>query len=166
MNKLLGALACLFPMFAAAADYSSTLVVQTGLLVESDLVVRNITDLASKKTCLAFYVRTPGTSSVIDCYDVIGDFGTTVRQVGHIKADEVIITEILPALNDTEEDKQSISTIDMLNSISKLSGRPVKIINDFHKISDYIRENFNHDSVVTTIGAGDIYKVRDIMMSK
>ncbi len=94
MNKLLGALACLFPMFAAAADYSSTLVVQTGLLVESDLVVRNITDLASKKTCLAFYVRTPGTSSVIDCYDVIGDFGTTVRQVGHIKADEVIIRKI------------------------------------------------------------------------
>jgi UDP-N-acetylmuramate--alanine ligase len=91
-----------------------------------------------------------------------------VREYGEAfsQADEVIITEILPALNDTEEDKKSISTIDMMNSISKLSNRPVKIINDFKQISDYISENFDSQSVVTTIGAGDIYKVRDIMMTQ
>jgi hypothetical protein len=89
----MGFLALALPL-VAGADYSSQLVVQTGLLRESDLVVRNVTDLISKKTCLAFYIRTPGTSSVIDCYDVVGDFGTTVRQVGHIKEDEVIIRKI------------------------------------------------------------------------
>ena len=110
----------------------------------------------NKKVCAVFQPRQ---------FNLMKNF---IREYGEAfdKADEVIITEILPALNDTEEDKQSISTIDMLNSISKLSGRPVKIINDFHKISDYIRENFDHDSVITTIGAGDIYKVRDIMLSK
>lgn len=77
-----------------AADYSSQLVVQTGLLLESDLVVRNVTDLVSKKTCLAFYIRTPGTSSVIDCYDVRGEFGTIVRQVAHFKEDDLIIRKI------------------------------------------------------------------------
>ncbi len=78
----------------ANADYSSQLVVQTGLLLESDLVVRNVTDLISKKTCLAFYIRTAGTSSVIDCYDVIGGFGTVLRQIGHFKEDAVIIRKI------------------------------------------------------------------------
>ena len=95
MKKLLTSfLALLLPVLSQAGDYSSQLVVQTGLLRESDLVVRNITDLVSKKTCLAFYIRTAGTSSVIDCYDVVGDFGTTIRQVGHIKQDDVIIRKI------------------------------------------------------------------------
>lgn len=94
MKKLLGLLMFLLPLTSQAGDYSSQLVVQTGLLRESDLVVRNVTDLISKKTCLAFYIRTAGTSSVIDCYDVVGDFGTTIRQVGHIKEDDVIIRKI------------------------------------------------------------------------
>jgi hypothetical protein len=95
MKKLfLGFLALLVPVISPAGDYTSQLVVQTGLLRESDLVVRNVTDLISKKTCLAFYIRTAGTSSVIDCYDVVGDFGTTIRQVGHIKQDEIIIRKI------------------------------------------------------------------------
>lgn len=95
MKKLfIGFLALLVPTLSSAGDYSSQLVVQTGLLRESDLVVRNVTDLISKKTCLAFYIRTAGTSSVIDCYDVVGDFGTTIRQVGHIKQDDIIIRKI------------------------------------------------------------------------
>lgn len=91
---LLSFLAFLMPAFASAGDYTSQLVVQTGLLRESDLIVRNVTDLISKKTCLAFYIRTAGTSSVIDCYDVVGEFGTTIRQVGHVKQDDVIIRKI------------------------------------------------------------------------
>ncbi len=95
MKKLiLVFLALLMPVFSSAGDYSSQLVVQTGMLRESDLVVRNVTDLISKKTCLAFYIRTAGTSSVIDCYDVIGDFGTTIRQVGHVKQDDIVIRKI------------------------------------------------------------------------
>ncbi len=95
MKKLfIGFLALLMPVFSSAGDYSSQLVVQTGMLRESDLVVRNVTDLISKKTCLAFYIRTAGTSSVIDCYDVIGDFGTTIRQVGHVKQDDIVIRKI------------------------------------------------------------------------
>lgn len=94
MKKLLALLALLLSCAVHAGNYSSTLVVQTGFLVESDLVIRNITDLLSKKTCLAFYIRTPGTNSVIDCYEVIGEFGTTIRQVGQIKADEVIIRKV------------------------------------------------------------------------
>lgn len=99
--SLVMSLLCLLSVLplAVASDYSSQLVVQTGLLTESDLVVRNVTDLMSKKTCLAFYIRTPGTSSVIDCYNVVGDFGTIVRQVTHFKEDNVIMRKIEDTMN-------------------------------------------------------------------
>ena len=99
MKKIFGFLAFLLPLIAQASEYSSTLVVQTGHLRESDLVVRNITDLRSKKTCLAFYVRTTGTSAVMKCYDVVGEFGTQLSQVGHIKEDDLIIRKVEDAQN-------------------------------------------------------------------
>ncbi len=94
MKKRLGFLLLCLPAMLLAGNYSTSLVVQTGMLQEGDLVVRHITDLASKKTCLAFYVRTPGTSPTIDCYDVVGDFGTTIRQISHIKRDDIVIRNI------------------------------------------------------------------------
>jgi len=82
-----------------AGEYSSTLVVQTGLLRESDLIIRNISDLASKKTCLAFYVRTAGTRPVMYCYDASAGFGAAISQVGHIKADDLVIRKVEDAKN-------------------------------------------------------------------
>jgi hypothetical protein len=102
MKRLLIVLLVLVAPLTVAGDYSSQLVVQTGLLRESDLVVRNVTDLISRKTCLAFYIRTAGTHSVIDCYDVVGDFGTIVRQVGHLKEDDVVIRKIEDTKNNRE----------------------------------------------------------------
>ena len=94
MKRLFGLFACLVPLIAAAGEFSSTLVVQTGFLREGDLVVRNITDLVSKKTCLTFYIRTAGTSPVTDCYDVVGDFGADVRQASHMKEGDLVIRKV------------------------------------------------------------------------
>ena len=79
---------------AQAGEFKSSLVVQTGELRESDLIVRNITDLNSKKTCLAFYIRTTGTSPVMHCYDVVGGFGASINQVGSLKEGELVIRKI------------------------------------------------------------------------
>ncbi len=70
---LVGVLSAL-PVLATGADYQSTLLVQTGRLTESDLVVRTVTDLESSRICLAFYVRTVGTSPVMTCFDARGGF--------------------------------------------------------------------------------------------
>jgi hypothetical protein len=94
MKRLIGLCACLVPLFAAAGEFSSTLVVQTGFLREGDLIVRNITDLVSKKTCMTFYIRTAGTSPITDCYDVIGEFGADVRQAAHLKEGDLIIRKV------------------------------------------------------------------------
>jgi len=94
MKRLIGLCACLVPLFVAAGEFSSTLVVQTGFLREGDLIVRNITDLVSKKTCMTFYIRTAGTSPITDCYDVIGEFGADVRQAAHLKEGDLIIRKV------------------------------------------------------------------------
>ncbi|MCB2263563.1 MAG: hypothetical protein LGR52_11630 [Candidatus Thiosymbion ectosymbiont of Robbea hypermnestra] len=94
MKRLIGLFACLAPLFAAAGEFSSTLVVQTGFLREGDLIVRNITDLEARKTCMTFYVRTAGTSPVTDCYDVVDEFGADVRQAAHLKEGELVIRKV------------------------------------------------------------------------
>ncbi len=94
MKKLLALLMVGMPLIALAADFQSTLVVQTGELRESDLIVRNITDLGSHKTCLAFYIRTTGTSPVMTCYDAKSGFGAALTQMGHLKVGELIIRKL------------------------------------------------------------------------
>ena len=82
------------PLLCSAADYESTLLVQTGKLRESDLIVRTISDLQSDKICLAFYVRTSGTSSVMTCYDAVSGFRSNINQVGFFKEDELIVRKV------------------------------------------------------------------------
>lgn len=94
MKRLFGMVAFLLPVLVSAGEYSSTTVVQTGVLRESDLIVRNLTDLVSKKTCLAFYIRTGGTSPVMKCYDASAGYGGPVTQVGHIKEDDLVIRKV------------------------------------------------------------------------
>jgi hypothetical protein len=94
MKRLLALLACSLSLLAHAEEYQASLVVETGVLKESDLIVRNISDLNKGKTCLAFYVQTAGTSPVIYCYDAAQGFGAQLSQVGHIKADDLVIRKL------------------------------------------------------------------------
>lgn len=94
MKAFIASLLAMLPLFATAAEYESTLLVQTGKLRESDLIVRTISDLESNKICLAFYVRTKGTSSMITCYDAVGGFRSNINQVGFFKEDKLIVRKV------------------------------------------------------------------------
>jgi hypothetical protein len=82
------------PLICSSAEYESTLLVQTGKLRESDLIVRTISDLQSNKICLAFYVRTAGTSSVMTCYDAVSGFRSNINQVGFFKEGELVVRKV------------------------------------------------------------------------
>jgi len=77
------------------------------------------------------------------------------------KADEIIITDILPALGDTQMDIDSISTSKLIKSIELRSKKPVVFIKTFPEIIEYINNKYHCGDVVTTVGAGDIYKVKE-----
>jgi hypothetical protein len=94
MKRFFVSLLAALPLLCTAADYESTLLVQTGKLRESDLIVRTISDLQSNKICLAFYVRTAGTSSVITCYDAVSGFRSNVNQVGFFKEGELVVRKV------------------------------------------------------------------------
>ena len=94
MKKFLALLAFCLPLLSHAGKFEPSLVVQTGQMRESDLIVRNITDLTNKKTCLTFYIRTSGTSPMTHCYDAVSGFGANLNQVGHIKADDLVVRKL------------------------------------------------------------------------
>jgi len=94
MKAICASLLVALPLSSFAADYESTLLVQTGKLRESDLIVRTISDLQSNKICLAFYVRTAGTSSVMTCYDAVSGFKSNVNQVGFFKEGELVVRKV------------------------------------------------------------------------
>jgi hypothetical protein len=94
MKRFLFLLALGLPMFCKAGDYQSTLLVQTGELRESDLIVRTISDLESNRICLAFYVRTTGTSPSMTCYDVKSGFRSRIDQIGHFKEGKLVVRKM------------------------------------------------------------------------
>jgi len=94
MKRLFASLVVWFPLACIAGDYQSTLLVQTGTLRESDLIVRTITDLESNKMCLAFYIRTVGTSPSMTCYDATSGFRSRISQVGHFKDGKLVVRKL------------------------------------------------------------------------
>jgi hypothetical protein len=100
MKKFIIFLVMIVPLVCLAEAYQSTLLVQTGKLRESDLIVRTVTDLESHKICQAFYVRTTGTSPVISCYDAVSGYASNVNQVGHFKEGQLVVRKIKDTVND------------------------------------------------------------------
>jgi hypothetical protein len=99
MKRFLVLLALGLPLLCQAGDYQSTLLVQTGQLRESDLIVRTISDLESNRICLAFYVRTMGTSPSMTCYDVVSGFRSRIDQIGHFKEGQLVVRKLKDFVN-------------------------------------------------------------------
>ena len=100
MKKLLILMILSLPLICQADAYQSTLLVQTGQMRESDLIVRTVTDLESSRICLAFYIRTVGTSPVMNCYDAVSGYASNINQVGNFKEKQLIVRKIKDTLND------------------------------------------------------------------
>ena len=100
MKKLFILLVLGLPFICEAEGYQSTLLVQTGQMRESDLIVRTITDLESNNICLAFYIRTTGTSPVMNCYGAVSGYASNINQVGHFKEKQLIVRKMKDTLND------------------------------------------------------------------
>jgi hypothetical protein len=100
MKKLPLLIILILPIICQAEAYQSTLLVQTGQMRESDLIVRTVTDLESSRICLAFYIRTTGTSPVMNCYDAVSGYAANINQVGHFKEQQLIVRKMKDTVND------------------------------------------------------------------
>lgn len=82
-------------------------------------------------------------------------------------ADEVCVTDIVPALGDTAYDIESLSTGDVLKSIRRYSktGR-VWYAPSYQEIAQRLGAMDLANAVVATVGAGSVYKVRDLLANR
>ncbi len=76
------------------------------------------------------------------------------------KADKIIITDIYAA---REKDTGEVSPKDLSKEICKYN-KDSQYISDFNEIAKYIKDNIEPGDVVLTMGAGDVYKVGEILL--
>ena len=76
-------------------------------------------------------------------------------------ADNVIITDIYAA---REKDNGEISSKDLVEKISSTSNNAI-YIKDFESIIDYLKDNAKKDDLIFTIGAGNVYKVGEMLLN-
>jgi len=157
MKRIIFLLAFGLPLFGQAAEYQSTMLVQTGQLRESDLIVRTISDLESNRICLAFYVRTTGTSPSMTCYDVVNGFRSKIGQVGHFKEGKLIVRKMKDQVNDVSCLVSYVSTEGTSPAIECYSGSKATQFRDSESLvsSGHLRE-----------GDLDVYRLIDPDSSK
>ncbi len=96
-------------------------------------------------------------------YNLMRNFLTEYGQAFAL-ADEIIVTDIVPGLGDTAEDISAVSAEKIVESIEKNSEKPARVMNDFSEITSYVKSKYGKNSVIATIGAGNIYKIRDLFI--
>lgn len=77
-------------------------------------------------------------------------------------ADNVIVTDIYAA---REKDNGEISSKDLVEKISSTSKNAI-YIKDFENIVNYLKENATKDDLIFTIGAGNVYKIGEELLTK
>jgi UDP-N-acetylmuramate--alanine ligase len=81
-----------------------------------------------------------------------------------VDADVVIITDIYAA---REKDVYNISSYKLVGAMkAKHPDKPVYYVKDFEDIVKYIEKFAGKDDIVMTMGAGDVYKVGDMLLHK
>lgn len=75
-------------------------------------------------------------------------------------ADVVVLADIYGA---REKDAEKISSADLANKLSQRH-KNVVYLNSFHKIAKFLTKEAKSGNIVLTMGAGDIYKVADLIL--
>ncbi len=80
------------------------------------------------------------------------------------EADALILTDIYAA---REKDIYNISSYKLMNAIKKKHPElPVYYVKDFEDIVSYINKVAGKDDIVMTMGAGDVYKIGEMLLHK
>lgn len=79
------------------------------------------------------------------------------------KADKILVTDIIPALGDSDSDKKSLKVDQIIKSIKRHSYKNDVIYSDsFDSIIANLKNEIKDKTIVATIGAGDINKLKDL----
>ena len=77
------------------------------------------------------------------------------------KCENVILVDIYSA---REKNIFGVSIKDLVNEINKLDGNAI-YFESFDKVIDFLKKNIGKDDLVLTVGAGDVYKIGEKILS-
>ena len=90
---------------------------------------------------------------------LLDDFATAFDE-----ADKVVLAEIYAA---REKNIHKISSKTLMNKIKEQDpGKDVYFFEDFEEIASFVYNNAQEGDLVITMGAGDIYKVGEMILDK
>ncbi len=78
------------------------------------------------------------------------------------EADELILTDIFAAREEYDGKTRS----DVLAEQIKNRGKNVKYFADFEGVCEYLKQNLEKDDILFTMGAGDVYKIGEMLLEK
>ncbi len=81
-------------------------------------------------------------------------------------AEEVYVTDIVPALGDTDKDIAGLCIEDVIQSV-EIYSKPKEVwyARSYQEIADRLADRDLSEFVVATIGAGPIFRVRDLLLN-
>ena len=120
---------------------------------------------------IAVSESTPGAFAVnISTYvgsQVGGFFGAVCATIGVILPAFIIILIIAEIYAAREKNIYKISSQQLADKIKELHPeKSVRYIESFEGIAEYVKANAERGDLVLTMGAGDIYKVGDLILDK
>ena len=87
-----------------------------------------------------------------------------VGKTTHMEADVLVLADIYAA---REKDIYKISSGELAEEIKRqYPEKKVYYMHSFEEIANYVKRNATSGDLVITMGAGDIYKVGDLIMEK
>ena len=75
--------------------------------------------------------------------------------------DNLILLDIFASARESADD--SISSQMLAQEVKKLNQKEIMVLADYQQLADYLLKNIQPEDVVLTLGAGDIYKVHQII---
>ena len=75
--------------------------------------------------------------------------------------DNLILLDIFASARESADD--SISSQMLAQEVKKLNQKEIVVLADYQQLADYLLKNIQPEDVVLTLGAGDIYKVHQII---
>jgi UDP-N-acetylmuramate--alanine ligase len=92
----------------------------------------------------------------------IKEYGGAFKDV-----EEVVITDVVPALGDTAEDISNITAQEVIESV-QLYSKPQSVwyAQSYKQIVDTLISKDLKDSIIATIGAGSVFKVKELLLNQ
>lgn len=80
--------------------------------------------------------------------------------------DEADILGVLSIYGSAREKQGGISSLELVNEISKRKIKQVKYLADFNQASDWLKKDLKKGDILVLLGAGDVFRVGEMLLKK